>query len=112
MAGLFSSPRFRACLFGLLLVAATIFVYQPAWHGGFLWDDDLYITKNHLLIAPDGLQRIWFSLDSPSQYFPLTYTTFRIEHAFWVLNPTGYHFVNILLHAANALLVWWLMARL
>ncbi len=87
-------------------------MYQPAWNGGFIWDDDAYVTNNELLTAPDGLRRIWFSLDSPSQYFPLVYSTFRIEHALWGLNPTGYHWVNLLLHVANALLVWRLLARL
>ena len=60
-------------LFGLLVVVATIVAYQPAWHGGFIWDDDIYVTDNPLLTAPDGWQRIWFSRDAPSQYFPLTY---------------------------------------
>jgi tetratricopeptide (TPR) repeat protein len=104
--------RWRAWLFVLILAATTIFAYRPAWHGGFLWDDDAYVTNNELLTAPDGLHRIWFSLDAPSQYFPLVYTTFRIEHALWGLNPSGYHWVNILLHVANALLVWRLLARL
>ena len=99
-------------LWGLLLVAATILVYQKAWQAGFIWDDDLYVTQNELLTAPDGLRRIWFSLDSPSQYFPLTYTSFRLEYALWGLNPAGYHWVNILLHAANALLVWRLLEAL
>ena len=106
------SPRGRAWLFGVLLAALTIFAYRPAWNGGFLWDDDVYITNNELLTAPDGLQRIWFSLDSPSQYFPLVYSTFRIEHAVWGLHPTGYHWVNLLLHVANALLVWRVLALL
>src|SRR5438094_2980750 len=106
------SPRGRAWLFGVLLAALTIFAYYPAWHGGFLWDDDDYIINNKLLTAPDGWQRIWFSLDSPSQYFPLTYSTFRVEHASWRLTPTGYHWVNLLLHVANALLVWAVLARL
>ena len=56
---------------GLLLVAAIIFVYQPVWQAGFIWDDDVYVTGNKLLTAPDGLRRIWLSRDSPSQYFPL-----------------------------------------
>ena len=97
---------------GLLLVVAVIFAYQPAWQAGFIWDDDNYVTNNPLLTAPDGLKRIWFSLDSPSQYFPLVYTTFRLERALWGLNSAGYHWVNILLHAANALLVWRLLKRL
>src|SRR6266480_2209184 len=106
------SSRGRACVFGALLAGVTIFAYRPAWNGGFLWDDDDYILKNDLLTASDGLQRIWFSFDSPSQYFPLVYTTFRIERALWGLNPAGYHVVNVLLHVANALLVWRLLARL
>jgi tetratricopeptide (TPR) repeat protein len=104
--------RSRVCLFALLLAVVTIFSYRPAWNGGFIWDDNKYVANNELLTAPDGLRRIWFSLDSPSQYFPLVYTTFRIEHALWGLNPSGYHWVNILLHVANALLVWRLLARL
>jgi tetratricopeptide (TPR) repeat protein len=51
-------------------------------------------------------------MDSPSQYFPLTYTVFRIEHSLWGLNPIGYHWINVLLHAINALLVWLLLKRL
>jgi protein O-mannosyl-transferase len=99
-------------ILALVLVVTTILAYQPAWHGGFIWDDDAYITNNELLTAPDGLRRIWFSLDSPSQYFPLVYTMFRFERAWWGLSPTGYHFVNILLHLANALILWSLLARL
>src|SRR5215467_12048842 len=106
------SSRGRALIFAVVLTAITILAYRPAWHGGFLWDDDDYIIKNELLTARDGWQRIWFSLDSPSQYFPLTYSTFRIEHALWGLNTTGYHWVNLLLHVGNALLVWAVLARL
>src|SRR5947207_5935224 len=105
-------PRWRVYLFLLLLATVTILAYRPAWHGGFLWDDDAYVANNELLTAPDGLRRIWFSFESPSQYFPLVYTTFRIERALWGLNPFGYHIVNVLLHVANALLVWRLLARL
>src|SRR5438045_4038708 len=106
------SSRARALIFAVVLAAVTIFAYRPAWHGGFLWDDDECISNNDLLTAPHGWQLIWFSLDSPSQYFPFTYSTFRIEHALWGLNTTGYHWVNLLLHVGNALLVWAVLARL
>ncbi len=102
----------RSWLFGLLLIAGVVCAYQPAWHAGFIWDDTDYVTENPLLTAPDGLWRIWFSTDSPSQYFPAVYTTFRMEHALWGLNSTGYHWVNILLHAINAVLLWRLLRRL
>jgi tetratricopeptide (TPR) repeat protein len=93
-------------------VAATLLAYQPAWHAGFIWDDDRYITNNWLLTAPDGWHRMWFSLNVPSQYFPLAYTAFRLERDLLGLDPSGYHWMNLLLHAVNALLVWRLLWRL
>ncbi len=102
----------RGSFLGLVLFVATIAAYLPAFHAGFIWDDDVYVTRNPLLTAPDGLRRIWFSLDSPSQYCPLVYTSFRLERALWGLNPAGYHRVNILLHALNVLLLWRLLQRL
>src|SRR5581483_5534646 len=102
----------HAALLAVALAAVVAIAYKPAWRGGFLWDDDYYVTKNPLLVVPDGLRRIWLSLDAPSQYFPLTYTTFRIERSIWDLNPAGYHWVNILLHTANALLRWRLLLSL
>jgi len=106
------SSSAKIFLVAVALAAVTILVYRPAWHGAFIWDDDRYVTHNSLLTAPDGLCRIWFSLDAPSQYFPLAYTVLRVERALWGLNPTGYHWLNILLHVANALLVWRILARL
>jgi Flp pilus assembly protein TadD len=106
------SSQTQTWLLAFLLVLGVILAYQPVWHAGFIWDDDAYVTQNKLLTAPDGLQRIWFSKDSPSQYFPLVYTTFRLERLLWGLNPAGYHWVNLLLHAANGLLVWRVLRRL
>jgi hypothetical protein len=99
-------------VFAIVLVALTIAAYLPASHAGFIWDDDRYVTNNWLLTRPDGWQRMWFSINIPSQYFPLAYTTFRVERSIWALNATGYHWVNILLHAINALLLWRLLGRL
>jgi hypothetical protein len=97
---------------GLLLAVAAIVAYLPALRGGFIWDDDAYVTQNALLTAPDGLSQIWFSTHRQSQYFPLVYTTLRFERALWGLNPQGYHAVNVLFHALNALLLWQLLRRL
>jgi len=94
------------------IILLTVFAYIPAMRGGFVWDDDMYLTRNPLITAPDGLSRIWFSLDSPSQYFPLVYTVFRTEHSLWGFNPLGYHVVNVFLHIANALLLWLILRRL
>jgi tetratricopeptide (TPR) repeat protein len=102
----------RPWLFAAVLLLGVLAAYAPVWRAGFIWDDDMYVTQNRLLTAPDGLARIWFSRDAPSQYFPLTYTVFRAERQLWGLNPVGYHAVNVLIHALNALLLWRLLRRL
>jgi len=102
----------RRYLAAALLVLATLAAYLPALQAGYVWDDDDYVTENHLLWEPDGLRRIWLTADAPSQYFPLVYTSYRLEYALWGLHPFGYHLVNVLLHAANALLFWRVLAAL
>jgi Tfp pilus assembly protein PilF len=97
---------------GLFIILATLAAYWPVFSAGFIWDDDAYVTENSLLSAPDGLSRIWFSAHSQSQYFPLVFTTLRVEYALWGLNPAGYHVVNVGLHILNALLAWALLRRL
>jgi tetratricopeptide (TPR) repeat protein len=105
-------PRLKILLLALLMVAMTLAAYAPALRAGFIWDDDDYVTENPLLSEPDGLSRIWLSMDAPSQYFPMVYTMLRVEFGLWGLDPLGYHLVNVLLHAANALLLWQLLRRL
>jgi tetratricopeptide (TPR) repeat protein len=104
--------KYYPILGGLAIVLMVLAAYAPAVHGGFVWDDDTYVTRNPLLTASDGLHRIWFTTDSPSQYFPLVYTAFRAERSLWGFDPVGYHVVNILLHIANSLLLWMILRRL
>lgn len=105
-------PEAKAVLLAVLLVGMVLAAYGPALRAGFIWDDDDYVTENPLLHTPDGFERIWLSMDAPSQYFPLVYTAFRIEYGLWGLDPFGYHLINVLFHAANALLLWLLLRRL
>jgi protein O-mannosyl-transferase len=95
-----------------ILILATVAAYGPVFSAGFIWDDDAYVTNNPLLSAPDGWRRIWFSTHTQSQYFPLVFSTLRLEYACWGLNPVGYHAVNVAAHLANVLLIWRLLARL
>jgi tetratricopeptide (TPR) repeat protein len=104
--------RFPAWLIAILLVLVTILAYQPVWHAGFIWDDDDYITNNLTLHSLAGLRQIWFEPGATIQYYPLTFTTFWVEYHLWGLNPLGYHLVNVLLHACNAVLIWVILRKL
>ena len=96
----------------LLLIAATAVAYIPALRAGYIWDDDTYVVNNELLRTPGGLGRIWSEPGATQQYYPLVYTTYWIEYRLWGLNAAGYHAVNVLLHAVNAIVVWLVLRRL
>jgi protein O-mannosyl-transferase len=101
----------RPWLLALVLAVVTFVAYQPVWHAGFIWDDDDHLTANPAVAASNGLQMIWSSL-AVSRYYPLTLTSFWVEHRLWGLNPLPYHLVNVALHAANAFLIFLVLRRL
>jgi Tfp pilus assembly protein PilF len=101
----------------MLLVSMTVVAYVPVFSAGFVWDDDYHVTENRNLRSLDGLRRLWFQPSRPGQlvtpqYYPLTHTTFWLEHQLWDDDPFGYHVVNVLLHACSALLLWTILRRL
>ena len=104
--------RWRAVLMGAAIVVVTLTAYSPAMRGGFIWDDDDYVTENGCLRSPAGLGAIWLHPRQTPQYYPLVFTTFWAEYHLWGLNPAGYHIVNVLLHAMAAVLLWRVLRRL
>jgi tetratricopeptide (TPR) repeat protein len=100
----------RDWIFGLVLVLAVIVVYQPVWHAGFIWDDDKHLTNNPCIIGLRGLKEIWTT--SAARICPLVLTTFWLEHALWGLRALPYHLINVLMHAACAVLLWRVLRRL
>jgi tetratricopeptide (TPR) repeat protein len=95
----------------LVLLALTFLAYQPIWNAGFLWDDNVMLTENRFVQSPDGLSGIWFSTEQPD-YFPMTSTVLWLEWRLWGTNASGYHLINVLLHAVAALLWWRVLLRL
>lgn len=104
-----SKPRVLGAIALVLVVFAA---YSPALRAGYLWDDTDYVVHNANLTRPDGWHRIWFAPRQMVQYYPLVHSALRVEHHFWQLQPAGYHAVNILLQALNALFLWMILRRL
>ena len=105
------SSRWRLVAAAAIILAAVLVVYLPALRAGFVWDDEQLITSNPLLRTFSGLIEIW-SGGRTADYFPITNTAFWIEHHLFGDNPLGYHALNILLQAADAVLVWLVLRRL
>jgi tetratricopeptide (TPR) repeat protein len=82
------------------------------WHAGFIWDDQAHVTNNLNLRSVRGLWRVWFEPEASQQYYPLQLTSYWVEFHLWGLQPRGYHLVNVLLHAGNAILLWQVLRRL
>jgi protein O-mannosyl-transferase len=106
------SSGWRELIFGLGLVLAVIVAYQPAWHGGFIWDDDTHISDNETLRSWHGLWEIWFKPGATCQYYPLSFTVFWLGYQLWGLNTLGYHLLNVALHSLVAVLLWQILERL
>ncbi|MGD0278365.1 MAG: tetratricopeptide repeat protein [Smithella sp.] len=95
----------------IALIAAVFLSYYPAWHGGFLWDDNGFVTRSELR-SWYGLFRIWFDLKATEGYYPLLHSAFWIQYWLWGDATLGYHLVNIMLHAMSAVMVALILRRL
>jgi hypothetical protein len=62
------SSMMTKCLCASALIAAVFLAYLPAWHNGFIWDDDDYITSNKTLRDVKGLERIKKTLEIKPDY--------------------------------------------
>lgn len=103
--------RSRVIVPAALLIGVTLLAYLPALHGGFIFDDDVFLTDNPLIRAGDGLRRFWFGREA-ADYWPVASTTLWIEWRLWGLNAAGYHATNVALHVAEVVLLWATLHRL
>jgi tetratricopeptide (TPR) repeat protein len=102
----------RDFLKAALIAAAVLAIYFPAIHGDWVWDDTTLILQNHFIHDPAGLAAIWSKPINGTEFLPLTSTAEWIEWHLFGANTLGYHLISLLLHAASALLVWRLLAKL
>jgi len=107
--GLFASPEKRNVIVCLLIVVATLLVYNPVNRHPFVnYDDTGYVTDNlHVRqgLSWDGI--VWaFTTTEQANWHPLTWISHEVDSSLFHLNPAGHHFVNLLIHALNAALLF------
>jgi lipoprotein NlpI len=99
---------FRAAI----ILLTTTWVFWPAMHGDWLWDDDTLIQTNAIVHASDGLSAIWFHPGTQVDFFPLTQTFEWLGWHLWGASTFGFHLLNLGLHIVSALLVWRIFRQL
>lgn len=113
--GLFSSPQKRDVVACLLLFTATLLLYNTVSHNPFInCDDDRYITENPYIRSGLNWTTVKWALTSSGQagfWHPLTWLSHALDISLFGLNPTGHHFVSLLFHCFNAVLVFLLLTR-
>lgn len=105
--------RLLAALLPAGLFLVTCAVFWPALLGEFTWDDDINLVSNLGYRGFEASQIRWmFTNTLMGHYMPFTWLSFALDHALGRMDPWGYHLASLLLHAANAVLVYLIARRL
>ncbi len=107
-----SAWRDVGLLLGLALL--TVALYAPA--GGFSainLDDTRYVFDNPHVRTGLSLANVrWaFTHVHESWWLPLLWISYMADVSLWGCRPEVFHWVNLLLHAANAGLLFWVLRR-
>ena len=104
-----SSPGFGSrlwrpdLLYPCLLVAVALGLYWNTLGHEFVHDDLTLIQQNRTVT-----ELRWGDILSHRVYRPVRTLTYAFNYWLGGPEPTGYHLFNLLLHALNSLLVYWL----
>ncbi len=96
----------------LLLVVATLALYNPVNRHPFVnYDDDRYVTENpHVHNGLNWDTIAWaFTAKEQGNWHPITWLSHSLDYQLFHQNPTGHHFASLLIHAANAVLLFLLL---
>ncbi|MGA7557823.1 MAG: hypothetical protein WBV60_07840 [Terriglobales bacterium] len=109
-----ASGEKRIVIFCLLVVAATLAFYNPVAHNQFTdFDDSVYILRNSQVQTGLTWDTVKWSFTTfhAGYWHPVTWLSHALDCQIFRLNPTGHHYVNLFLHAANAVLLFLLLWR-
>src|SRR5271157_2791534 len=102
-------PQKRRLILCLLLVLATLALYNSVTHAPFLnYDDQVYVTDNLQVRAGLTWKTVGWAFRSSEQsnWHPITWLSHAFDCQVFRLNPQGPHTVNVLLHATNVVLLF------
>ena len=101
--------RLPLSLCALGIFVCTLAVYIPALNNDFVWDDIPFIAENPWIrsLRLQSLAEMFFSFRVGS-WHPLTWISHAIDYHFWGSNPAGHHSTSLIIHALNAMLVFYL----
>ena len=108
---LVSEGTLRAILV-LLLIALALVFYNPVVHNGFVFlDDSPYILKNPHIQNGLSWQTVKWAFSSfyIANWHPLSWLSHALDYQLFGLNPAGHHYVSLLIHTANAVLVLFIL---
>ena len=99
----------------LLLAGLVWIVFGQTRNHDFINYDDLdYVTKNAQVsrgLTFEGV--LWaFTHFHSANWHPLTWISHMIDCQLYGLNPWGHHLTNVLLHTANAILLFFLLRQM
>ncbi len=95
-----------------MLVAGTLAFYNPIIRNQFIeFDDSAYIVGNSEVQQGVTWNTVkWaFTTFHAGYWHPLTWLSHAVDCQLFHLNPAGHHYVNLLLHAINAALLFLLL---
>jgi protein O-mannosyl-transferase len=107
-------PRSNA-LIAALLAAGTLVVYARVGNNEFVnWDDGVYVTENAQVRAGLSLESIAWAWRATvtGNWHPLTWISLQLDWQLFAGKPWGFHLTNLLLHAANVLLLFHVLVRM
>lgn len=109
---LFLSREKRSTILCLLLALVTLAFYNPVVRNGFInFDDNFYITENAHVRAGLTWETVKWAFTSyeAGNWHPVTWLSHALDCKLFGLNPVGHHYVSVLLHVMNALLLFLLL---
>jgi len=93
-------------------IILTFIAFAPVFKAEFVsWDDPDYVTDNRTIQSLGNFKEI-VSTPVQGNHHPLTMLSLAMNYAVSGKNATSYHFVNLLLHLLNVILVFFFILRL